>query len=287
MKKLFAFDLVILGYLATITVIVAVCRPSGGWLYVGLHVIVATLIALVIYAETRYGGRFWTFARYWYVIPAVLVSFRELHYLIPQIHPFADRAFDHKLAEIDARWFGDVAGFFRSWAWPPLIDLLHLCYWSYFVLAIIPGAALYARGELGRLREFVSVVMTAFFLSYLGYFAVPAVGPHHITIPRPPEIDGWILGRPMHAILINLEGEMADAFPSGHALVSMVVVVMAWRHHRSTFWTVLFPAAGCVLATMALRYHYVTDVLASLGLLPVAIVGGMALHAWREPDKVT
>ena len=46
----------------------------------------------------------------------------------------------------------------------------------------------------------------------------------------------------------------------------------------------LLPGVGIVWATMALRYHYVVDVVASAGLLPVVIFAGTAFHRWAEGD---
>jgi hypothetical protein len=37
-----------------------------------------------------------------------------------------------------------------------------------------------------------------------------------------------------------------------------------------------------VLATMALRYHYVVDVVASAALLPAVLWGGIGFSRWRE-----
>ena len=114
------------------------------------------------------------------------------------------------------RWFvrGDVDGFFLSVAQPHLVDVIHLCYWSYFVLMIIPGAVLYFKDECPRLREYVAVILMALFTSYLGYFVVPAIGPHHFIIPRPEALDGWLIGGIMHRVLMAIEWRMADAFPS-------------------------------------------------------------------------
>ena len=41
---------------------------------------------------------------------------------------------------------------------------------------VIPGVVLQRRGEYGKLREYVTILLTGLFLSYLGYLAVPAVG---------------------------------------------------------------------------------------------------------------
>lgn len=278
MKKLFAFDLVILGYLGILSGIVVATRPPGMGIYLGTHALILVLLALLVTAYEKYGGRLWTFCRYWYVVPLLLVSFRELHYLVPQVHPFDDHRFDRTLASLDRRWFGDVDAFFLGAAQPLLVDLLYLCYWFYFGSLLLTAGVIYARGELGKLREYVSVIMTGFYLSYLGYLTVPAVGPHRFYPSRPPALDGWVIGRHAHRVLVSLEWEMPDAFPSGHALLSMVVILLAWRYHRPTFRGIVLPALGCVLATMALRYHYVVDVMASVALLPVVVWLGTALH---------
>jgi hypothetical protein len=282
MKRLFAFDWVLLSYLAIVTGIVLVMRPAGTWIYLLCHASAAGLVATVAWAEHRFGGRFWRFLRYWYVIPAILASYRELHYLVPQVHPFADQFWDRRLAAIDQRWFGNVDDFFLS-GWPsPLVDLLYLCYWSYFGGMILIGSVLTAKGEYGRLREYLSVLLTGMYLSYLGYILFPAVGPHKFYVERPPQLNGWILGAWLHRGLMAAELEMPDAFPSGHTLMSLIVLFTAYRHHRPTFWILLLPATGCIIATMALRYHYVVDVVASLALLPLVLALGLGLEAWRE-----
>src|SRR6185295_8883691 len=131
---------------------------------------------------------------YWYVVPLILAAFRELHYLIPDVHPFGDWRFDRALAAIDQRWFGDVNGFFLRTLRAPLVDLLHLCYWFYFFSMMVVGLAIQRRGDEVTLREYLSILLTGLLLSYLGYFVVPAVGPHHFLHPRPAILDGWLVG---------------------------------------------------------------------------------------------
>jgi hypothetical protein len=278
-KKLAAFDLVVLGYIGIVTAVVLAFRPEGSLFYLGYHALAACMVALVVVAYERIGGKIWTFCRYWYVLFLCAGAFREMHYLIPDVHPFSTHHFDKVLAGLDHRWFGDVDGFFLSWPLA-LYDLLHLCYWFYFASTLILGGVLYARKEWDKLREYLAVVLTALFLSYLGYFLVPAVGPHHFITPRPPQLNGLLVGERLHRAILAAEWEMPDAFPSGHALVSMIVIVMAWRLSRPTFRIVVGPSVGCVIATMALRYHYVVDVLASAAILPAAVCFGLALNRW-------
>ena len=68
-----------------------------------------------------------------------------------------------------------------------------------------------------------------------------------------------------------------------HALLSMVVILLARRATPGrTFRLVLFPALGCILATVALRYHYVVDVAASAAALPGVLWLGLAIHRGLE-----
>jgi hypothetical protein len=286
MKKVAAFDLINLSYVATISLVVIACRPPHSLVFLALHGAAAGWIGLLLFAHDRYGGRFWSFCRYWYVVPFVLCAFREIHYLVPLVHPFGDHHFDRILQTLDLRWFGNVDAFFIG-NWPPgLIDLLHLCYWFYYIALLIPGGGLYGRRDWAGLRQFLSVTMLGLLTSYLGYFAVPAIGPHHFLHPRPPVLDGWMLGGAMHRMVLAAELTMPDAFPSGHALMSMVVIVMTWRLYRPAFKFVIGPSLGCILATVALRYHYVVDVIASATLFPAVLLGGIALNRLWEEGRV-
>jgi hypothetical protein len=284
MKKIAAFDLVNLGYIAIVSLVVIVCRPPGAWIFLACHAAVAGLLALILVQHGRRGGRFWTFCRWWYVVPFAVSAFREIHFLVPLVHNFDDRYYDQVLQSIDRRWFGDVDGFWLGRLPLPLVDLLHGCYWFYYVSLLIPGGALFRRADWAKLQEYLSVVMLSLLVSYLGYFAVPAVGPHHFLIPRPAWLDGWLLGGVMHRAVMAAELRMPDAFPSGHALMSMVVIAMSWRLHRPLFRWVLLPSLGCMVATIALRYHYVVDVAASVALFPALLLAGTLLHrGWDGP----
>lgn len=276
MKKLAAFDIVNLAYVAVVSLVVLVAWPEHAGIFLAYHAAAAALVLLAVHAHERFGGRFWTLCRYFYVVPFVLGAFREIHYLVPLVHPFDDGHYDRVLQALDRRWFGDVDAVFLGWP-GAAVDLLHLCYWFYYVALILLGGLLYRRGEWLKLREFLSVTMAALLASYLGYFVVPAVGPHHFLQPRPASLDGWVLGGPMHRAVLAAEWTMPDAFPSGHALMSMVVIAMSWRLYRPAFKGIVVPALGCIFATVALRYHYVVDVVASAALFPAVLLGGIAL----------
>ena len=286
MKRLFAFDLIILGYLAIISLIVVAHQPSNWLGYLAYHAALAGVVGLVVYAHDRHWSPFWECVRYWYAIPLVLCTFRELHFLYvdPECPPLEVPGFDSLLASIDRAVLGDVDAFFLSIAQPQFIDFLHVCYMSYFVLIVVPAVVPFCLGDREGVRESVAIIVGALYLSYLGYFLVPAVGPHHFFADRPHELDGWILGGTMYNALMAMELRTPDAFPSGHTLATVTALCVAWRRHRPTFWMILIPATGLVWATMALRYHYVVDVAAGLALVPLAFFGGIWLN--RRWDRL-
>lgn len=284
-RLLLPADTAILGYFTILTgvVLAAWGRMERPLVFVGLHALVMAALVGIAYVDRATGRPAWRFVHYWIPALIVLVAFREIHYLAPQLHPFADRHWDRVLASIDARWFGDVAGLCRRLAARPVADVMQVCYWMYFAMPMILAAALWRRAELARFREVSAVYFVGWYATYLGYLAVPAVGPHFFEL-RAAELDGWVCAAAFHRLLLMVEWEMPDAFPSGHALAAALTLHLAWRHDRRVFAGLAFFAVGCILATVYLRYHYVVDLAASAPLVPVSILGGRALARGLPTD---
>lgn len=289
-KTLCAPDLVILAYQTIVAGLIAVFwyrldHPELYWSW-NLGLILLTLG--LAFAEHLFPSAPTRFLHAWNPALVVLASFRQLAQVIRHIHPYEDRRWDHVLQTVDERWFGDTTVFFRSIAWEPAADLLTICYWSYFVQPFLLGAMLYRPPDLKKFRESVTVLLTGWFWSYLGYFLVPAVGPHRVIDgARAEELQGIALAGPLHDLLLRMEGSVPDAFPSGHALIAMLILVLAWKHSRKLFWTLLPLGLGLVAATLYLRYHYIVDVVAAALMVPTCIAMGTALHrGWGDEERV-
>lgn len=276
-KHLHAFDLVVFAYIAILSLVILLFQPPGTAVYLAFHVAVTLMVAMILHAHRRFGGPLWRFCRHWYPLVVVLSAFRELHYLVPSLQPFEDARWDRLLADVDRLLFGNVDALFLRFP-GPVVDVLHLCYWFYFVSMVGLGAVLYRQKDLERLNEYSSILLLGLLGSYLFYPLIPAIGPHWFYSERPASLDGWLIGGVMHQALLAIEWRMPDAFPSGHALMSILVIASAWKYHRGVFWWVLAPSSGCILATMVLRYHYVVDVLVSALLFPVFFFAGIRLH---------
>ena len=75
-------------------------------------------------------------------------------------------------------------------------------------------------------------------------------------------------------------GAARDAFPSGHAMMTLVAMWWSWRQRLRLRWALSVIGVLLILATVYLRYHYVVDVLAG-ALLAVAVVSaGPGIHRW-------
>ena len=111
-------------------------------------------------------------------LPLMLVSYRACGVAIPIFHPGATML----LAQADQWLLGrDAALFLEPWMNPRLTDLFYALYLFFFVYL---GIALWdhGRGDLVKLRQFISGLFTVYGLGFLGYTLLPAGGPY-LEIP--------------------------------------------------------------------------------------------------------
>ena len=131
------------------------------------------------------------------------------------------------------------------------------------------------------------------YLSYVGYFLVPASGPniHNNLGPLGPvdfpimplyrfesALPGTWLTAPLREWMFLAELTKKDCFPSGHVAVAVVCWVLARRIDRRFGFAFALLAAGVTLSTVYLRYHYVVDVIAGVLLAWFALTAWLKLH---------
>jgi membrane-associated phospholipid phosphatase len=210
-----------------------------------------------------------------YVVAAVVAIFDALGPLIHAVNPVDKDAW---LIALDRRIFGfDPTAALEPLASPFLSEVLTVCYALYYFHPIILGALLYRddkrAGLIGTSRRFRSYAFTmvaVFFVSYVGYFLVPAVGPR-FTVPHARPLPRGRLSAAIDRTLDELETNKRDCFPSGHTMVVTAVLMEGARRSRRTFLAFLPFALGLVAATVYCRYHYAVDVIAGL-VLALAVV---------------
>ena len=242
------------------------------------------MLAFSVYAlGRRYDPRAPLFApiaflHHWLPAFFILGIYFELGLLIPLLRDYSDLRFDRALQDVDLWLLGDPLAIVERYGSAWLSDVLTLCYFAYYPLALLMPATTYVHGEKHEFQRAATIILFAFVVSYVGYVAWPALGPHRVFDAHRPEVlDGLYVSHVAYQWLLAVPHEPPDAFPSGHALISALVPALAWPKHRAIFYVCAPICAGIVFATLYLRLHYVADVVAALLLAPVCYRLGKAM----------
>ena len=182
----------------------------------------------------------------------------------------------------------DPTRLLEPFARPLLLDVLTVCYALYYFHPVVLGALLW-RDDLrektpgARFHAFAFAMLLTFYVSYAGYFLVPAIGPR-FTVGHAGPLPRATVARLIDGTLDRLETNRRNCFPSGHTMVTVAVLVEAARRSRKTFLAFLPFAAGLLAATVVGRYHYVVDVLAGL-VLTFVVLGAARALARKVPQE--
>jgi membrane-associated phospholipid phosphatase len=267
-------------------------RVQEWWQLVLVNLAVSSVIAFLSYsAETRETPLMIGFHR-WYLYPVVLLIFKELYFMIRPIHPVD---YDGMLIAADRWLFGtDPTVWLAQFSHPVITEILQIAYWSYYVLFIIVGVEIYRRHTLKSFDKAGFLIVYGFYLSYLGYFLLPAVGPRftlHDFSAIDQELPGLLLAVPFRDFINAAESIPAgvpnpaeivqrDVFPSGHTQLSLICVYLAFHFKLRSRWVVASFAGLLILGTVYLRYHYVIDVLAGVLFFWFTVRSGHHLKKW-------
>jgi membrane-associated phospholipid phosphatase len=191
---------------------------------------------------------------------------------------------DDLLIAADRALFGvDVTVWMQRLVRPHLSDLFYVFYSTYYFIALTLGVVLWIR-DRATARRFVFTLMVVYYVSYAGYFAVPALGPrfaqaseYTVSLTTTP------ISRFINDTINNLEKTKFDVFPSGHTMISVAVLIVAWKRARDVFWILLPIATGLIIATVYCRFHYVVDVIAGTVLAFATVpLGDRWYDAWMR-----
>ena len=128
-------------------------------------------------------------------------------------------------------------------------------------------------------RRFIFTLTLSYVLSYAGYFAVPALGPRVARVSRHTvPLETTAVSLAISSTLDELERTKFDVFPSGHTMIAVIVLIVAWQRARDAFWWILPVAVCLVISTVYCRFHYVVDVIAGTLLAVVTVPLGDSLY---------
>lgn len=265
-RRALSLDLIILVYvLATITIVLAQAEliPHAE------RVAIVHAAGLLVYALFRWGLTDGVFLRFLFFVSLaglVIGIFQGMGHIIPHIHAsaVADLRADAVLAGFDLRLFGsDPTTWFEPFLNPTTVLILQICYASYFFMAVVVMAVILLKRRYRSFLSWTAVIVGCFFTTYVGYYLAPAYGPrvfyeYQIPIPHT-ELSQWI-----YDLLDDLDLIKLNAFPSGHTAVTLVYQSILFYESRRIAWFFLPLTIGLIIATLALRYHYLVDVVAGM-----------------------
>jgi membrane-associated phospholipid phosphatase len=230
---------------------------SFGWVERSVLLIVVLLMAVMFLLPK------WHIRRHAKPLIRVLISFFVMLVLFEAVSYYiAARKMpmmDLDLQKVDSfLFFGkQPAEWLESISVAPLTTLLSTAYVSWFALTYGTIFLMVLKGKRAVL-EYATVALTTFYIGYLLYLVVPAYGPV-FTFDYDTEIGGLT-----HTLLAKAPS--ADAFPSLHTAISVVMLVQVWKHCRRWVWLYAPMATMIIFSTIYLRIHYGIDVIAGIVL---------------------
>ncbi len=217
---------------------------------------------LIVMAVARRENRLPPVLRFlvnFYPIAFVPILYESLGPLIVAARPLAH---DELLIAAD-RWLfhADPTVELQRFVRPALTD--------FFFVAYLTSAA----------RRFIFTLSLAYVVSYAGYFVLPALGPRVALASRHTvALETTSVSRTISSTLDELENTKFDVFPSGHTMIAVVVMIVAFQRARDGFWWLLPVAVCLVISTVYCRYHYVVDVIAGAVLAVLTVPLGDRLY---------
>jgi membrane-associated phospholipid phosphatase len=204
----------------------------------------------------------------------------------PLISAARPAAWDGRLIAADRALFGtDPTVWLQRSIRPFLTDLFFVSYLAYYFIAIALGLVFWMRNRTVA-RRFIFTLTLSYVLSYAGYFAVPALGPRVALAGRHSvPLETTTVSRAISSTLDELEHTKFDVFPSGHTMIAVVVLIVAYERARDAFWWLLPVAICLIISTVYCRFHYVVDVIAGTLLAVVAVPLGDCLYDRLEKSR--
>jgi len=277
-----------LGLLSGLAVFSAPGNPSWAELLATYAALSVAILAAALY-RTRVGPAKKGF--HLSVVTTVIslaTIFNSLGELIAGIHA---TTFDTHLIAIDHAIFGvHPTVWLERLINPLLTGLLQFAYISYYFIPISLGVVLIARGRFGEFEEVLFGILLCFYLSYVGYLLVPAIGPRFtLSHLQTGDLQVSPFIETIQDALNALEKNKTDAFPSGHTAVSLMCLYYAWKEREKKLFAVLIPlVTGLLISTVYLRYHYVIDIIAGIALtgLTIALAPGLQRLFSTQVDRL-
>ncbi len=268
-------------------------RIPGWWIFITVNTAVSLFILIFAF---RYSGlpanNFLRILRDWHPVALIIFIFTEVGYMV---YPIRQRDYDELLIQIDAWMFGvNPTEWIAQFSHPVLTEILQVIYATYYFLFLIAGYEMYRRKLFKEFYYYILIIVYGFYLSYIGYFLVPAIGPRftiHDFLTKNEDLPGLFLTDIIRELLNRGEGippgvtnpedyVHRDVFPSGHTQLTMVLMYAVWLYRLNCRKYLYVIGTLLIISTAYLWYHYVIDLIAAVVFFTVTIWTAPYIDRW-------
>jgi membrane-associated phospholipid phosphatase len=281
------------GYLAVVALLILLFHGDElpHWpLFVAAHVAAIGAVHALVRLDSAYHIRVLHLLRCFY--PMILYTFLygETHRLDGLFyHGYLDGFF----IDLDQRIFGAQPSrtMMQRLPYTWVSEAFYLFYFSYYIMVLTVGLALYFRGER-KFWQYITVVSFIFYVCYLTYIFLPVMGPYSandglLLRGKIASVEPRIVPAPVTAgAFYKVMGKIYDvaepgggaAFPSSHVAVAVATLWFTWSYLRKARLPHFAAVVLLCLATVYCGYHYAVDVLGGLATAAVLAPLGMLIH---------
>ena len=184
--------------------------------------------------------------------------------------------------------------FMEALPWLPVSELFYASYFSYYVMIVGVGVALYFRNRR-QFFHYVSLVSFVFYCCYLTYIFLPVIGARVFfqecggaALPDYVRPEGWPVAYPpqvtlgpFYKIMLLIYDRfeaMGAAFPSSHVAVALCTLTFSWRYLPRLRAPHAVAVTLLSVSTVYCRYHYAVDVLAGAAAGALLVAAGERLY---------
>lgn len=262
-----------------------------------LNAFIVGFIFFISYKDSHNNNTIWKHLHYWYLVPLILLFFKELYFMV---EPIRGVIYDDILIKIDQIIFKtNPTHELYKITNPFLTELLQIVYGTFFFLPIILGIDLILSEKLEALNYSAFIIVYGFILSFIGYILVPAIGPrftlHNFELNNI-EMPGIFITNFLREIVNSGESipygtlnpaaiVQRDAFPSGHTQMTLLVMILSVKFKSRLKYFFIPNGILLIFATVYLRYHYVVDLFGGFIFMLFTLWSGKYIYNWWNDIK--
>ncbi|MCL6098793.1 MAG: phosphatase PAP2 family protein [Bacteroidetes bacterium] len=294
LKNLRAVDFIVVVFCGVLSVINLIFNGSvPNWhLHIVINFFFASFAIFSSVMHERKNTLLWRQLHLWYLVPMIFIFFKELYNMI---EPIRQTICDPALIQIDRFLFHtDPTVVLYKIANPYLTELLQIVYGTFFFLPVILGIDFMRQRKVHEFDYSAFIIVFGFFLSFIGYILVPAIGPRftlHNFAATNSEMPGLFVTNFLREVVNAGESipsgtsnpallVQRDCFPSGHAQMTLLVMFLSVKFKSKLKWFFIVDGTLLIFATVYLRYHYVIDLIGGILFMIFTLWSGKYIYGW-------